>query len=161
MNATDQTQTTLHVTDEATTHAVAANIAKACMIGDCLLLQGDLGAGKTAFARGFIQSLIPHTEVTSPTFNLVQTYETAHGSLWHFDLYRLKSPAEIEEIGLDEALETAITLIEWPDIARNYWPINALTIHLQPNRQSRTITLCGSAMRWKTLIHSLTTEFTS
>lgn len=118
----------------------AAALASQCRAGDCLLLVGDLGAGKTSFARGFIRALCgPQTEVTSPTFTLLQSYTTPKGELWHFDLYRLKSPAELPELGLDEALATGITLIEWPQIAAEHLPQDALTIHILPSGDKRQL----------------------
>ena len=84
--------------------------------GDCLLLSGPVGAGKTHFARSVIQELLVDFEdVPSPTFTLVQTYPTRLGEVWHADLYRLGHVDELYELGLDEAFDEAITLIEWPD----------------------------------------------
>lgn len=84
--------------------------------GDVVLLKGDLGAGKSTFARALIQSLCgENTEVPSPTFTLVQTYETKAFSIWHFDLYRLKFPEEIYELGIEEAKHSGVCLIEWPE----------------------------------------------
>lgn len=81
------------------------------------LLVGDLGAGKTAFTRGFIQSFagLNKEEVPSPTFTLVQTYDTEKGTIWHFDLYRLKDAEEVWELGFEDALSSGISLIEWPE----------------------------------------------
>ncbi|HSF91018.1 MAG TPA: tRNA (adenosine(37)-N6)-threonylcarbamoyltransferase complex ATPase subunit type 1 TsaE [Paracoccaceae bacterium] len=87
--------------------------------GDCYLLDGPVGAGKTHFARSFIQHLQAKSgvveDVPSPTFTLVQTYDTDAGEVWHADLYRLSGLDEITELGLEDAFETAITLVEWPD----------------------------------------------
>lgn len=84
--------------------------------GDCLLLSGPVGAGKTHFARSVIQSLLVDFEdVPSPTFTLVQTYPTRIGEIWHADLYRLGHVDELTELGLEDAFDTAVTLIEWPD----------------------------------------------
>lgn len=119
---------TAHTENE--TQKLAAALAAQCRMGDCILLKGDLGAGKTTFARGFIRALTHSSEeVVSPTFMLVQTYP----GLWHFDLYRLKHESELQEIGLDEALSQGITLIEWPEIALSRLPADALavTIHME------------------------------
>lgn len=136
--------------DEAATCNIARALSEICAPGDCLLLIGDLGAGKTAFARAFIQAQLPAAEVTSPTFNLVQTYETPRATIWHFDLYRLKSAAELPEIGLEDALHSGITLIEWPELAKDYWPEDALTVEFTMQGQGgvRLITLAGSHARW-------------
>ncbi len=149
MSATEQVSARISAPTETATRAIAATLAHACAPGDCVLLNGDLGAGKTAFARGFIQALSPGAEVVSPTFNLVQTYDTPAATIWHFDLYRLKTAAELVEIGLDDALASGITLIEWPELASEYWPRNALTIRLENEGQGRALTLTGAAARWK------------
>jgi tRNA threonylcarbamoyladenosine biosynthesis protein TsaE len=117
---------------ETATHALAEKIAKRCREGDCILLRGDLGTGKTTFARGFIQALCDAAgEIVSPTFTLAQTYDTRTGStVWHFDLYRLKSPAEIWELGLEDALLTGISLIEWPEMAAGHLPPNVIEVQI-------------------------------
>lgn len=97
--------------------------------GDTILLEGPVGAGKTHFARNLIQHILPEPEdVPSPTFTLVQSYETEVGPLWHADLYRLTSVYEVEELGLAEAFDTAICLVEWPDRLGDLAPDNALTL---------------------------------
>lgn len=84
-----------------------------------ICLTGDLGAGKTEFARAFINyALKKGTKVTSPTYNIVQIYELGKQKLYHFDLYRLESAEELYEIGFEEALDGGICLIEWPEIAQ-------------------------------------------
>src|SRR5471030_3213873 len=100
--------------DETATAALAAALARRARPGDVITLGGPLGAGKTRFARGFITALGVADEVPSPTFTLVQTYETASGMVWHFDLYWLTGPDEVRELGLEEALIDGIVLIEWP-----------------------------------------------
>lgn len=103
--------------DEAAVAAAAAALAPHMRAGDAVFLRGGLGAGKTAFARALIRALChdPALAVPSPTFTLVQTYDTPTGALWHFDLYRLKDPEEIYEIGWEEALAGGIMLVEWPE----------------------------------------------
>lgn len=140
-----------HAPDESATCRLAAQVAQACVSGDCILLKGDLGAGKTVFARAFIRSLLPGADVVSPTFNLVQTYPAGPADIWHFDLYRLRSAAELPEIGLDEALIAGITLIEWPEIAHDWLPETSLTVQLEPDGTGRFITLSGTADRWARL----------
>ena len=100
--------------DETATMRLAAAVAAAARPGDLITLDGPLGAGKTAFARGFLRALGVVEEVPSPTFTLVQTYESAAGPVWHCDLYRLSRPEEADELGIEEALDEAIVLVEWP-----------------------------------------------
>ncbi|WP_237152673.1 tRNA (adenosine(37)-N6)-threonylcarbamoyltransferase complex ATPase subunit type 1 TsaE [Oryzibacter oryziterrae] len=121
---------TLRVADEAGTRRLAADLAAVCAVGDVIALNGDLGMGKSAFARALIRALAgdPELEVPSPTFTLVQTYETARLPVAHFDLYRLSDPGELLEIGFDDALNTALSLIEWPERAEDELPANRLDI---------------------------------
>lgn len=98
------------------TAQVAQTVSRLLHPGDVILLKGDLGAGKSTFARALIQSLCgENTEVPSPTFTLVQTYETPEFVLWHFDLYRLEHSQEIYELGIEEAYASGVCLIEWPE----------------------------------------------
>lgn len=116
---------TLHSPDE--TAALATKLGSTLRAGDVLLLSGSIGAGKTHFARALIQSLLPVPEdVPSPTFTLVQVYDTPEAELWHADLYRLSSADEAIELGLVDAFETAICLVEWPDRLGSLAPSNAL-----------------------------------
>ena len=101
--------------DEAATAAFAARVAAVAAEGDIIALKGDLGAGKTTFARAFIHARGCEEEVPSPTFTLVQVYEVGPTAIWHFDLYRLNSPDEAWELGIEDAFVEGISLIEWPD----------------------------------------------
>jgi len=103
----------LDLPDEAATAAFAERVAALARRGDVIALRGDLGAGKTSFARSFIRSSgNPDEEVPSPTFTLAQFYEPG---IWHFDLYRLRGPEEAWELGIEEAFAQGISLIEWPE----------------------------------------------
>lgn len=104
--------------NEKDTRYFAAGFARRLMRGDVVLLSGDLGMGKSVFCRAVVRSLCKDDdmEVPSPTFSLVQHYESADGiPVHHFDLYRLDAPDEIFELGWDDALSDGITLVEWPE----------------------------------------------
>ncbi len=129
---------------EAQTEAFARSLSHLSRPGDVFLLEGDIGAGKTSLARAFIRAKCgSETEVPSPTFTLIQTYEYDEGEIWHCDLYRLSSPDEAIELGLDAAFETAITLVEWPDRLAELAPSSALTISLQIAGDGRTACVYG------------------
>jgi tRNA threonylcarbamoyladenosine biosynthesis protein TsaE len=133
--------------DEAATVALAARVASLVRIGDLVALGGALGSGKTVFARAFIRALgDPEEEVPSPTFTLVQTYETVTGTVWHFDLYRLSGPEEVEELGFEEALTGGIALVEWPD-RLGAWPARSrldVTLASGASPEARIARLRGS-----------------
>lgn len=138
------------------TATLARSIAGHLAPGDCLLLEGPIGAGKTHFARCLIQSLMDFPEdVPSPTFTLVQTYDVAAGELWHADLYRLSSLDEIDELGLIDAFETAICLIEWPDRLAEMTPDHALhlALSLDPaHEEGRQLALSWDDNKWQWLL---------
>lgn len=122
---------TLHLTSPDHTAEFARKLAHTLTQGDVVLLSGPVGAGKSHFCRSLIGAILTLPEdIPSPTFTLVQTYDTAVGTLWHSDLYRISSPYEIEELGLIEAFEDAICLVEWPDRLDSLAPENALSIAL-------------------------------
>jgi tRNA threonylcarbamoyladenosine biosynthesis protein TsaE len=102
----------------------------------CFALYGDVGIGKTTFTKYFIQSLNPAiTDITSPTFTLVQIYPMMNGlpDLWHVDCYRLKSPSEFDELGLDDAFRHNIVIVEWPNIIEHLLPPNTIKICMTVN----------------------------
>src|SRR5262245_34321309 len=101
----------------AATHAVAAAIATCCRAGDIVVLAGEMGAGKTAFAQGFGRALGVEEPITSPTFTLVQSYDTPKGQLHHADVYRLDQLHEVGDLALGELAEfRGIVLVEWGDV---------------------------------------------
>ncbi|MEL6914410.1 MAG: tRNA (adenosine(37)-N6)-threonylcarbamoyltransferase complex ATPase subunit type 1 TsaE [Pseudomonadota bacterium] len=138
--------------DLAATEAFAGRVASTLRAGDCLLLDGDLGAGKTTFARALIQPLLAEPEdIPSPTFTLVQTYETPHFEIWHCDLYRLRGADDLVELGLEEAFGTAVTLIEWPDRLGGLTPPHAQHLRFEiTGAEARRLTITGDA-RWEAL----------
>ncbi len=125
-------QSTLISNSEEETAGHARNFAASLRPGDVVCLYGDLGLGKSVFARALIRHLAGDTdlEVPSPTFTLVQTYDTDAGPLWHFDLYRLKDPDEVYELGWEEALAEAINIVEWPERLGYLLPSRRIDIHL-------------------------------
>lgn len=113
------------------TKALAAQLAGLSKIGDVITLQGDLGAGKSEFARAFIKSLAgENTIVPSPTFTIMEQYNTPAGLISHFDLYRIEGAHELTELGFEEALLTSISLIEWPERLQGLHLDNALQIEI-------------------------------
>ena len=142
---------TLDLANEAATCRLVNDIAALIEAGDMITLSGDLGAGKTMFARAFIRTVAGDDtiEVPSPTFTLTQTYTLLRFSLVHTDLYRLSGPAELTELGFGEATEGAVTLLEWPDRATGFLPPDRLDVALTlapqhgPNARSARITGYG------------------
>jgi tRNA threonylcarbamoyladenosine biosynthesis protein TsaE len=122
---------TIHLPSAAATEAFGARLAAGLRPGEVIALFGTLGAGKTTLARGLLRGLGHEGDVASPTFPIVQAYAPPDVAipLWHVDLYRIEQPEELEEIGLDEALEEAALLIEWPERLPSLWP-NALRLSL-------------------------------
>lgn len=111
-----------------------ASIAKK---GDVFALFGTLGMGKSVLSRSFIQSFMGDIDVPSPTFTLLQTYETFNYDIYHFDLYRLKNPDEIFEIGMEEALFNGVCLIEWPEKMGGYLPKKAINVKITATEGGR------------------------
>src|SRR5258706_2064738 len=132
----------IDLADEAATVRLAEDIALALAVSDVVALSGGLGAGKTTFARALIRTLAddPALEVPSPTFTLVQTYG-GRLPVAHFDLYRLRGPQELDEIGLDEAPADSAVLIEWPERAGGRLPDERLDIVLAIAGAGRNATL--------------------
>jgi tRNA threonylcarbamoyladenosine biosynthesis protein TsaE len=122
----------IDLTDETQTRRLGAAAAKALKRGEAVCLTGPLGAGKSVLARALVRALTtPDEEVPSPTFTLVQFYAGAGLSIAHFDLYRLSSPDEAYEIGLDEALDDGAAVIEWPERLDGRLPPDRLDIEIR------------------------------
>ena len=127
----------IFLASEEDTARLGAWLALHLQPGDCVLLEGPIGAGKSHLARAFIRARLGRMEdVPSPTFTLVQTYQ-ADVELWHADLYRLTHPDEVLELGLDMAFDTAICLIEWPDRLGALVPKDAIHLALSYEGEGR------------------------
>ncbi len=133
---------------EAATARLAAALAPRLGPGDTLHLQGPIGAGKSALARALIRARLGdlQAEVPSPSFTLVQTYGEGE-AIWHADLHRLRGPAEVEELGLLEAIGRALVLVEWPDRLGPLAPPDALRVELGhfADPSARSLVLAGPA----------------
>ncbi|MGH1464066.1 MAG: tRNA (adenosine(37)-N6)-threonylcarbamoyltransferase complex ATPase subunit type 1 TsaE [Cognatishimia sp.] len=130
---------------------LASGFAAALKPGDTILLSGDIGAGKTHFCRSLIQARLGYFEdVPSPTFTLIQTYDAENVALWHADLYRLSNPDEVIELGLTEAFEDAICLVEWPDRLAELAPKSALsaTFEMTKTPGERSLSLSWTSPYW-------------
>ncbi len=121
---------------EEETKKLAAALSQITEKGDVWALFGTLGMGKSVFARAFIKALTGATEVPSPTFTLVQTYSAPDFDIFHYDLYRLKSPEEIWELNIEEAMYNNVCLIEWPEKMGAYLPRNVFRINIKQDKNN-------------------------
>ena len=142
---------------ESDTIAFGAKLASILKRRDVIALEGPLGSGKTVLARSIIQHLCGKAiAVPSPTFTLTQIYEAPQFPIWHCDLYRLNDPDEAFELGLDEAFEDALTLIEWPSRLNDHLPKRRLRLKLEngkPNDERRII--LDGIVEWQTRLRKL------
>ena len=121
----------IHLNNEDESKELARKIAGNIKAGTVLAFNGDLGTGKSFFCREIIKSLCGEdTKVISPTFNLLQTYESSSFTIYHYDLYRLEHVSEIYELGIEDALSGNVTLIEWPEIAASLLPRDTIYIQI-------------------------------
>jgi len=145
--------------DEDATGAFAARISALAATGDIIALKGDLGAGKTTFARAFIRARGGEEEVPSPTFTLVQIYEFGSAAVWHFDLYRVKSPEEAWELGIEDAFSEGISLIEWPEHLGPLLPRRRLEIEfLFGDRPDSRRALIDAGEGWQTRLAGIAAD---
>lgn len=117
---------------ESMTREIARQLAASCQAGDVVLLHGDLGAGKTVFAQGFASGLGIEEPVNSPTFTIVQVYDSGRLPLYHFDIYRIADPEEMEEIGYEEYFYgDGVCLIEWAELITELLPKQCIEVRLE------------------------------
>ncbi len=140
----------------------AQSLAKLCdkldvaTPGLVVYLQGELGAGKTSFSRAFIQTFLPGQRVKSPTYTLVESYATANMTLFHFDLYRLCEPEELEYIGIRDLLVTPfIALVEWPSKGQGVLPKADLVLNLNLIDEGRELILQACSVQGEALLAKL------
>ncbi len=150
---------TITLNSPSETQSLAIQIGTILSAGDVLLLEGPIGAGKTHFARSLIQALLPVKEdVPSPTFTLVQVYDGPSSEIWHADLYRLSTPNEVVELGLADAFEEAICLVEWPDRLASLAPENALHVRFDMSEKAehRNLVLSWTSPQWSRKLDGFT-----
>jgi tRNA threonylcarbamoyladenosine biosynthesis protein TsaE len=139
----------IHLANEAATLHLGSQIAQSCPQQQFTIhLEGELGAGKTTLCRGLLQELGHKGNVKSPTYTLVEQYDLANRSVFHFDLYRLADPEELDYIGLDDYMNShSLCLIEWPQQGGNYLPSPDIIIKLQYDNECRqaSILACSDA----------------
>jgi len=146
-------ETTLTLNDETVTAELGARIAAHLRPGDVVALVGELGAGKTALARAILRALGVAGHVPSPTFTLVQAYETPRLVVHHFDLYRIEDEHELRELGLDDAREEGAVLIEWPERGMpKAWQSDALTVELAAISETARRAAIAGPSRWQSIV---------
>lgn len=138
---------TIDLPDENATAALAGRLAALARPSDVIALKGELGAGKTSFARAFIRARGGDEDVPSPTFTLVQIYDLPGGQVWHFDLYRLRAAEEAWELGIEDAFSEGIALVEWPERLGVLLPLRRLMVELafakEPGERRATLSGVG------------------
>lgn len=143
----------LTVPDENAMLKVGAKLASVCGNSAVIFLHGQLGAGKTTFARGFLQGLGYQGKVKSPTYTLVEPYDIDGQQLFHFDLYRLKNPVELEDMGIQDYFSgQSICMIEWPELGADYLPPCDLACNIEPHKQGRKLQLTSNTELGKMIL---------
>tara|TARA_B100000902_G_C26823290_1_gene675080 strand:- start:187 stop:648 length:462 start_codon:yes stop_codon:yes gene_type:complete len=135
---------TVNVENEGDTKLIAENLSKICTKGDVIALDGEMGSGKTTFARFFIKKFSSCKTIPSPTYNLLFSYKSKHLTIYHLDAWRIKSEDEFFSLGIEEMFEDSIFIIEWANKITNVLPEDCLYIAIKIKNKFRELTFKGN-----------------